>query len=591
MKGFPFKRHLILVFTCLLAIGIIVPITTFASPSTHAGSPQKGGGTGTGMAGTASNQSLSQFEVKELTGGTTVVVADGDQLLEGTADTTVLSGFTVHTGDVAKTTWVVGDGQCSTDSAPLQCVDGRPTDVGPGDTAGFTGGNGSLTIGPDAFRGHDPCSWGPDTCLWDTLTSDVTNDVAPGDTSVTATVSSVNYGIYDCLNHVAQVFSTGPKNAAASGGYIAAGVGLRNQGAGNITLTGIPADVQIVQALLYWTILSPSNPGGAMSVNGNPINGTLISGDQADPCWNAGTTWAFRSDVTNQVSSAGGNGTYTLSGYPTGSTSGLNPWDNTTPVPMAEGASLIVIYSQRWGVDSSDHINQSRYNRVTATFGTPDFWGRYIGTGRTKDMDLSEASFAHANGFAILPIYFNYDANAVKGYDTGQEYAKLAIEDAQQRLGISPGVAIFVDIEAVSHPDYLFIQGWYDTFNSNFTDTINGIKFSYQAGYYKAGYYANTLKSSHFDTPFCTALNKEASIATNSFIWTPQPEPQGKVSSNTKKATAPNYNPAVVSCPPHQIPIPAAWQYSIQPKPPVTPKANVDLDEALNSLPLWYPVV
>jgi hypothetical protein len=30
MKGFPFKRHLIIIVTCLLAIGVIVPIATFA---------------------------------------------------------------------------------------------------------------------------------------------------------------------------------------------------------------------------------------------------------------------------------------------------------------------------------------------------------------------------------------------------------------------------------------------------------------------------------------------------------------------------------------------------------------------------------
>ena len=264
-----------------------------------------------------------------------------------------------------------------------------------------------------------------------------------------------------------------------------------------------------------------------------------------------------------------------------------------SPLRVAEndsaGNAETLIAGTLWGVDSSQPITQSFYNSVTATFGAPAFWGRYIGQGRSKDIALTEASFAHTRGFAILPIYFNYSSSAVDGYATGQNYATLAIEDAQQRLGISQGVAIFVDIEQASKPDAPFIQGWYDTFNMTFSYVYNGVVRHYYAGTYKAGYYANTLTSSHFDVPFCTALSKESALGTNSFIWTPQPEPQGKVSANTKKATAPSYKPSGVSCPPHQIPIPAAWQYSIQPKPVFPP--NVDLDEALPSLPLWHPVV
>jgi len=128
-------------------------------------------------------------------------------------------------------------------------IEWRVGPAGSGDTAGFTGGSGSLTVGPDAFKGSDPCPWGLDTCLWDTRTAAVTNSVSPGDTSVTASVTSEDLGDgIDCINHIAQVFSTGPKSAASSEGYVTAGVGLRNQGSGNITLTGIPAGAQVVQA-------------------------------------------------------------------------------------------------------------------------------------------------------------------------------------------------------------------------------------------------------------------------------------------------------------------------------------------------------
>src|SRR6185312_3706633 len=135
----------------------------------------------------------------------------------------------------------------------------------------------------------------------------------------------------------------------------------------------------------------------------------------------------------------------------------------------------------------------------------PDFWGRFIGydptkhdphsinpkTGKPiqykKDMFPEEATFAHSVGLAILPIYFNFSAANVTTSQQGQNYAKWAIEDALGRLGISQGVAIFVDIEPNVSPSPDFIQGWYDQFNTSFTFTNGKQSFKYDAGYYKAG--------------------------------------------------------------------------------------------------------
>jgi hypothetical protein len=242
-----------------------------------------------------------------------------------------------------------------------------------------------------------------------------------------------------------------------------------------------------------------------------------------------------------------------------------------------------------WGVDSYSHVTQSFYDSVKAVFGAPDFWGRYIGNDPKypKDMDLSEVQVAHDNGFAILPIYFNYQPHKVRGYEKGQEHANSAIKDAQQRLHIPEGVAIFVDIEYVPgvRPDEGFIRGWYDRFNTTFTYSIKGTKYTYQAGYYKAGYYANTRTTANFCAAFCAAVALEPEIATNSFIWSNQP--CRYVSADTTKANAPSYDPIAVSCPGGDIVIPAAWQYAIQPDPIFPP--NVDLNEASASLPLWYP--
>jgi len=241
---------------------------------------------------------------------------------------------------------------------------------------------------------------------------------------------------------------------------------------------------------------------------------------------------------------------------------------STTPTP-------------KWGVDSYSHITKSFYNSVTATYGAPDFWGRYIGNnpGFPNDMDLSEARFAHSHKFAILPIYFNYAPSAVNGYTTGQAYATAALEDAQRRLKISQGAAIFNDIEESSgvNPDAQFIQGWYDQFNSTFTYTYNKKKYTYLAGYYKAGYYGNGTSTSRFATAYCSAVSAEAQIGTNSFIWSSEPS-----SSRTSKTNAPPYGPYAPSCAGQTL----AWQYAIQGNggPP-----SVDIDEALANLPLWHP--
>ena len=44
-------------------------------------------------------------------------------------------------------------------------------------------------------------------------------------------------------------------NIDVNGGYVAAGVGLRNRGAGTITISGIPSGAVVQAAYLYWSVL------------------------------------------------------------------------------------------------------------------------------------------------------------------------------------------------------------------------------------------------------------------------------------------------------------------------------------------------
>jgi hypothetical protein len=127
-----------------------------------------------------------------------------------------------------------------------------------------------------------------------------------------------------------------------NGGYVAAGVGMRNKGYGNIILNGIPSGAKIMNAFLYWNILSPDNTTANTvgKINGNSITGTMID-IGVSPCWDSSyKSRTYRADVTSYVT---GNKTYALTGFASGLTNGSDPIKYKTP-PLLEGASLVVVY-------------------------------------------------------------------------------------------------------------------------------------------------------------------------------------------------------------------------------------------------------
>lgn len=144
--------------------------------------------------------------------------------------------------------------------------------------------------------------------------------------------------------------STGPAVFATvdvRGGYVASGVGLRNRGAGSITVTGIPPGATVARAFLVWSILGGSTPGSNFAtgkVNGSTVTGTL-AGSGPSPCWTPWTVngYAYRAEVTSLVT---GNGSYALSGFASGRTDGADPFFSSVKAPLAEGASLVVVYSK-----------------------------------------------------------------------------------------------------------------------------------------------------------------------------------------------------------------------------------------------------
>jgi hypothetical protein len=282
------------------------------------------------------------------------VVYDGANTLAtlGGSMSQTFGGFTVPAAPfVGQTTAVVADGQL------------------PGNSFSFAGSGPALNDG-NAFPGKGPCPAGwTFGCLWDNNNDDVSSTFASGDTSANATIAVGQ----DCVTWVAQVIATGPSAAFANAGYAAAGVGLRDQGSGTITLGGIPAGSYIARAYLFWANINPTDPGGAMLIDGNSTTSSL-DGQDLSPCWpptgNSETIFSRSANVTPFVS---GNGTYTLSGYPTALTGGQNPWDNTTANPFMEGASMVVFYGQANATATPVSATEgASFSGKVATFTEPD---------------------------------------------------------------------------------------------------------------------------------------------------------------------------------------------------------------------------
>lgn len=121
----------------------------------------------------------------------------------GNSATATMSGFTASASPDATTTYIVADGQEA------------------GNTASF----GSETLPDVSFPGADPQAVAnySQGNLWDTVTTDVSDEVASGDTSATASVT----GNEDCLVWVGQVLSvTSAGDVLGLGDSVTAGYGL-----------------------------------------------------------------------------------------------------------------------------------------------------------------------------------------------------------------------------------------------------------------------------------------------------------------------------------------------------------------------------
>jgi hypothetical protein len=147
----------------------------------------------------------------------------------------------------------------------------------------------------------------------------------------------------------------GPDSLSAFTGrldHVANGVGLRNSGSGIIRLRGAPAKAAPVSATLEFGFICTGDPcpvtvpvGFTATSTGASATLTGIRIAQApQPCWFGTTYGAYSVAVPLNLISSPINDDYHVSGVPSFLKDGSDPWITPGSLPLAEGASLVVVY-------------------------------------------------------------------------------------------------------------------------------------------------------------------------------------------------------------------------------------------------------
>jgi VCBS repeat-containing protein len=161
------------------------------------------------------------------------------------------------------------------------------------------------------------------------------------------------------------------KNYFITGDYVVGGVGLRGHGVnglatGNINISGVPPEADVVAAFLYWQVVTTDSEGensGSLNVTfkGHPLksqspDGTFepfgkALGTGTPPCWSSGgstgssggnkVTYSYRADVLRYFD-VGGDGKLAVNGPH--QVQVPDSGSNGNGLPLALGASLVVVY-------------------------------------------------------------------------------------------------------------------------------------------------------------------------------------------------------------------------------------------------------
>lgn len=144
--------------------------------------------------------------------------------------------------------------------------------------------------------------------------------------------------------------------------HVVIGAGLRNAGHGTLRLRGVPSGSTLVAAYLYLGLIeSPATQGlpiPGFGFAGHEVALDFVAG-RGEHCWESapgtllpGVATLYRANVTGLLDPVDINGDYAVFGAPSGTLDRSDPFDCQAGIcsptlPLAQGASLVVIYRNR----------------------------------------------------------------------------------------------------------------------------------------------------------------------------------------------------------------------------------------------------
>jgi len=201
------------------------------------------------------------------------------------------------------------------------------------------------------------------------------------------------------------------------GDHVANGVGLRNRGGGTINLRGIPTNVTLNKAYLYWCILG-NTPlrNQTVSINGVAVTGTSV-GTGVAPCWSVNQNYVYRATVPNYLLYVGGNGDYEISGVPSSQGYGMNPWENSSGEYLAEGATLVIFFTK----PGSNQVTYLYDAPISGTMFTSGFSADLVGF--TSGKSTAKLTMIGADGQTGNGVQSWYDCTKEESYFQGMKIA------------------------------------------------------------------------------------------------------------------------------------------------------------------------
>jgi len=173
--------------------------------------------------------------------------------------------------------------------------------------------------------------------------------------------------------------------------FVTSDIGLRDVGAGTMTVSGITGTV--TQSLLFWhgpTNSTDPNVNANVNVNGTAVTGTNI-GFSSDNFWSSANSQAYQADVTPEVT---GNGPVTLSNFQKTTVAGC-----TSPCAQINGAALFTFYNSGVSTNKRDVVLFEGNDSNFANSYDPAGW------------DFTLSGINYTSGAANLVLYVSDGQN------------------------------------------------------------------------------------------------------------------------------------------------------------------------------------